>query len=316
MTRRRLSDRLAAQDVLWLDGGLASELERRGHDLDDPLWSAALLLSSPDAIAQVHTAYLQAGADVLVTASYQASDEGLRRRGLSPDQIDAVYDRSTALAKRARDAFARANPQRPPALVAASIGPYGAARADGSEYRGDYDVGRDALVAFHRRRMHRLAHDADVLACETIPCAVEVEALAVALGEVLPRHPGLQAWVSMSCRDDAHTSAGEPIEDAIAPALSVPGVAAIGVNCTAPQHIARLVARLVGMAGDRAVVVYPNAGEQWDAEAHRWSGDGTRPAPLSALANEWIALGARLVGGCCRTGPEHIAALRSGHDAG
>lgn len=311
-----LADRLATQPVVWLDGGLASELERRGHDLDDPLWSAALLLSQPDAIAAVHTAYLEAGADVLITASYQASDAGLAARGLSPTQIDAVYDRATAIAVQARDAFAAVHPDRPPALVAASIGPYGATRADGSEYRGDYDLDHTALVEFHRRRMRRLARGADVLACETIPCAAEVRALAVVLAEVLPEHEGLQAWVSMSCRDGAHTSAAEPIEDALAPVLSVPGVVAIGINCTAPRHVTSLVQRIAAIARDQAIVAYPNAGEHWDARAHRWCGDGTEPAPLSALADEWIAHGARIVGGCCRTRPEHIAAMRSRYDQG
>lgn len=309
-----LADRLATQPVVWLDGGLASELERRGHDLDDPLWSAALLLSRPDAIAGVHTAYLEAGADVLITASYQASDEGLAARGLSPTEIDAVYERATSLAVQTRDAFAAAHSDRAPALVAASIGPYGATRADGSEYRGDYDLDRDALVEFHRRRMRRLAHGADVLACETIPCAAEIEALAVVLAEVLPEHHRLQAWVSMSCRDAAHTSAGEPIEDALAPVLSVPGVVAVGINCTAPRHVTSLVQRIGAIVKDQAIVAYPNAGEHWHAEDHRWSGDGTEPASLAALAGEWIAHGARLVGGCCRTGPEHIAAMRSRHD--
>ena len=308
----KLGTLLAARGVAILDGGLATELAYRGYDLDDPLWSAALLLREPDAIAAVHTDYLEAGADIIIAASYQASYAGLAARGLDRDHADAIFDHAMDLARHARDTWLASTDQGTPTpLVAASIGPYGATLADGSEYTGEYGpVTEDALVEFHRPRLQRLAARADVLACETIPSRVEVAALARVLAEVLPSHPGLSAWISCSCRDDRHVAHGEPIEDALASALSVPGVEAVGINCTAPDRVEPLVRRVAAIAGELAIVAYPNAGETWNAAAHAWDGDATDPEAFCALARTWVEAGATIVGGCCRTGPSHIAALR------
>ncbi len=306
----RLSRLLADGTVARLDGGLATELSRRGHDLDDPLWSAKLLLSDPEAVAAVHTDYLHAGADIIVSASYQASYQGLAERGLSSAQADEVFDRATRLAIDARDRFvSRTRPDRRP-LVATSVGPYGATRADGSEYTGAYGLSVAELVAFHGPRLRRLAANAEFLACETIPSADEVAALAAVLAEVVPVGSPLQAWVSVSCRDDTRVCHGEPIEEALAPALALPQVAAVGVNCTHPDHVEGLVRRLAAVAGDRAIVVYPNAGEGWDAQRHTWSGSPTTPADYAEMSRRWVAAGSRIVGGCCRTTPRHIAALQ------
>jgi homocysteine S-methyltransferase len=294
---------LADDGVLLLDGGLATELAERGHDLNDPLWSARLLLDDPAAIEAVHHAYLAAGADVATAASYQASLPGLRARGLSEDAARDVLRLAMALARRACEhAAAERDPGHPRPLAVASLGAYGAYLADGSEYRGDYAVDDATLAAYHRERLAVLAPLADLVACETIPCLREAECLA----EVLAGSP-TPAWVSFSCRDDAHVAHGEPIERCAAAVARVPTVVAVGVNCCAPAHVEGLVRRVAG-ACDQAIVAYPNAGERYADGS--WCGERTSPERFVELAARWHAAGARILGGCCRTGPAHVAALQ------
>jgi len=304
-----LSPFLANDGVVVLDGGLATELESRGADLGDPLWSARLLVDAPDLIRQVHAAYFAAGADVATTASYQATFEGFARRGIARGAATDLLRLSVALAIESRDAFwaepaNRAGRRRP--LVAASIGPYGAFLADGSEFRGDYGLSREALVEFHRPRLAVLAGSgADLLACETIPCRVEGEALVRLLAE----RPGPPAWLSFSCRDGRHVRHGEPLADCVALADAVDRVVAVGVNCTAPRHVEPLLRSIAG-ATSKPLVAYPNRGEDWDAGGRRWVPGGPVTAPdFGALARAWYAAGARLIGGCCRTGPADIRAM-------
>lgn len=303
-----LDELIARHGVAILDGGLATELERRGADLRDPLWSARLLLEAPELIRDVHLDYYRAGADVATTASYQASFEGFARRGLDAAAAAGLLRRSVALACEAREMFwadpaARAGRDRP--LVAASVGPYGATLHDGSEYRGDYGLDVDALIAFHRPRLAVLAAaGADLLACETVPCRDE----AVALARLLREFPQVRAWITFSCRDGAHVSRGEPFADCIDALADCEQVAAVGVNCTAPEHIASLV-EIAALRTAKPIIVYPNSGEHYDAAAKCWHGDGT--ATLAEHAPEWHRLGARMIGGCCRTTPADIRALRT-----
>jgi homocysteine S-methyltransferase len=304
----RLDELLARHGVVILDGGLATELERRGADLRDPLWSAKVLLDAPELIRRVHLDYYRAGADVATTASYQASFDGFARRGLDAAAAASLLRRSVALACEARDAFwtdAAARAGRSFPLVAASVGPYGAMLHDGSEYRGGYGLDVDALVAFHRPRLAVLASaGADMLACETLPCRDE----ALALARLLPEFPEVRAWISFSCRDGAHVSEGDPLAACVDALEGCAQVAAIGVNCTAPQHIASLV-EIAASRTAKPIVVYPNSGERYDAAAMCWHGSGA--ATLAAHAEQWYRLGARLIGGCCRTTPEDIRALRA-----
>lgn len=299
---------LERQPVAILDGGLATELQARGADLDDPLWSARLLADQPALIEQVHHDYFAAGADLSISASYQASFAGFAARGIAHDAAATLMRRSVELACAARDRFwgrqqLPDGPGRARPLVAASIGPYGASLADGSEYRGDYDLDEDALFAFHRERFEVLANaGADLLACETIPCLAEARALA----RLFAAHPGAGGWISFSCRDALHVSSGERYADCVAALQGCAGLCAVGVNCSSPGDIAGLL--------DAArphtrlpFVVYPNSGERYDAVQRCWG--GTR-LPLVTLAPEWVARGARLVGGCCRTAPPDITALR------
>jgi homocysteine S-methyltransferase len=298
---------LARQPVVILDGALATELEARGCDLDDPLWSAKVLLEAPERIAAVHADYFAAGADVAITASYQASLTGLMRRGLDAQAALALMGRSVTLAAEVRDAFWREPANRVGRLrplVAGSVGPYGAYLADGSEYRGDYDLSEAALMDFHRPRMAALVSaGADLLACETLPCLAEARALSRLLGEF----PGTWAWFSFSARDGAHVCHGERLADCAALLDGHPQVAAVGVNCTAPVFVPDLI-RAARSASDKPIIVYPNSGEIYDTETRTWR-DGPSRAAFADAAPDWYRAGARIIGGCCRTTPADIAAL-------
>ena len=303
-------------DPVWiLDGGLATTLESRGFDLDDPLWSARLLVEAPEAIRRAHADFLEAGADCIATASYQASLEGFAARGIDRAQGEALLHRSVALAVEARDAFWRdarvaegrsaAGTTRRRPLVAASVGPYGAFLADGSEYTGRYPVGRPGLEAFHRKRWHLFAQsEADLLACETIPSGEEARVLLGLMAET----PDTPAWLSLSCRDTRRLCDGTPIEDVALLCDRVPNLVAVGVNCTDPSSIEAILTEL-RRSTDKPLIAYPNAGGLYEIESRSWS---STPAPDGWLgaSHEWRRLGARAVGGCCRIGPGTISALR------
>lgn len=288
-----------------LDGGLSNELEALGHHLNHPLWSARLLKDNPRAIVQAHLNYFRAGADCVITSSYQASVEGLRRAfQTGQDEAAALLARTTELAEQARTEYLAGNPGRP-LFVAASVGPYGAVLHDGSEYRGDYRLSREELTEFHRSRLEILARTgADLLACETIPSGPE----AAILGLLLSKH-NKPAWVSCSCRDDRHLNDGTPLAEVAAGLAEIDEVFALGVNCTAPEHVSSLIRIIRENAPGKRVVVYPNSGEVYHAESGTWSGfDETGHGAL--MAREWRDLGADIIGGCCRVGPAQITAIR------
>jgi homocysteine S-methyltransferase len=318
---------LAARGHVLLDGGLATALEQRGHDLGTRLWSARLLLDEPDEVAAVHRAYLSAGADCITTASYQASVPGFVAAGLAVAQAQTALRRSSELALAARAEVAgplRTGPLSPgpsprgtavsdPAgrtiprrLVAASVGPYGAYLADGSEYHGRYGVGVEVLDDFHRPRFQLLAStDVDVLACETIPSVEEAEVL---LG-VLDETPGIWAWMSFSCRDATAISDGTPFSEVVQRCARHERVAAVGVNCTAPRHVPALIASARSVT-DLPLIAYPNSGEVYDARSKTWGEDPGGAESWLATMGDVRAAGATITGGCCRIGPELIAQLR------
>ncbi|MGW9399081.1 homocysteine S-methyltransferase [Streptomyces sp. NPDC055642] len=285
-----------ADGTVVLDGGMSNQLASAGHDLSDELWSARLLAEDPEAVTAAHLAYFDAGADVAITASYQATFEGFARRGTGQDEAAALLALSVECARTA----ARRSRTSRPLWVAASVGPYGAMLADGSEYRGRYGLSVTELERFHRPRMEVLAAAApDVLALETVPDTDEAEALLRAL-----RGLGIPAWLSYSAAGD-RTRAGQPLEDAFAPAARADEVIAVGVNCCTPEdadHAVALAARVTG----KPVVVYPNSGEEWDARARNWTGT---PTFTASRVTGWRESGARLIGGCCRVGPETISSI-------
>ncbi|PRQ08620.1 homocysteine S-methyltransferase [Enhygromyxa salina] len=297
----RLRELLERAPFVILDGGLATELERDGATLDDPLWSAKMLIEQPARVRAVHRRYVEAGADLITTASYQATIPGLLARGLDEDSAHALLRDSVVIARAAAS---------PSTLVAASIGSFGAFLADGSEYRGDYGLDRAALVAFHSPRVAVLsAAGPDLLAFETIPSALE----AAAIAELLNASSGPCAWVSFSLRpgSDVAVSDGTPLREAVAPLLGHPRIAAIGVNCVDPREVLPAIDALVTLeasAGSGEVIfAYPNSGERW--VEHAWTGPQTELEQFTELAGRWLDAGARMIGGCCRTGPGHVRAL-------
>lgn len=295
--------------ALVIDGALATELERRGYDLKDELWSAKILLEQPDAIKKLHFDYFKAGADCAITASYQATVEGFTKRGLNKKEAIALIQRSVKLAIEARDEFwadetNRAGRSKP--FIAASVGPYGAFLADGSEYRGNYGLSEKELMDFHRPRVRALVEaGADMLACETIPSPVEAQALA----KLLREFPNAAAWLSFSARDEKHISEGQAFADCVNQFGNNTQILAIGVNCTSPKYIPSLI-REAKKVTDKPVLVYPNSGETYDAVNHDWNGDPVSES-FGEQAKEWYNAGAGLIGGCCRTTPDDIRAISS-----
>ena len=299
---------LEQQGIMILDGSLGAELTSRGYDLDDELWSAKLLFDDPQAIVDLHRAYLEAGADCLTSASYQGTFEGFARHGVSTTEAGGLLRLSVDLAIQARDDYwdepAHRNRRLRP-LVAASIGPYGAYLADGSEYTGDYGLSEADLVSFHRQRFEVLAStDANLLAIETVPSLLEARALLHLLAET----SGPPAWLSFCCRDDRRLADGSDLASAAVELAGAERLAALGINCTPPHLISGLIATL-RQATDKPIVIYPNSGEAYDARKKRWVALDS-PLDLAGLAAQWRDAGASLIGGCCRIGPRHIRQIR------
>jgi homocysteine S-methyltransferase len=277
-----------------VDGGLSTALTEQGYDLSHELWTARLIAEEPDALVGAHRAFLDAGSEVLITSSYQASIDGFERTGATRIEAQALLQSTTAIARQAVGDRS--------AIVAASVGPYGAVLADGSEYRGDYELSNGELVVFHRDRVRLLAEtEPDWWACETIPTAAEAVAMGLALSAVRK----LPTWMTFTCRSGSHTFGGDRIEDAVAAALSACDLAAVGVNCTAPGFVPELLERIRRVT-DLPLVAYPNSGQTWDATNKVWMGD-----PGATDVTAWIAAGAEYVGGCCGVGPTELAHLAS-----
>jgi homocysteine S-methyltransferase len=301
----KFNELLQRSGPIILDGGLATQLESMGFDISGSLWSAGLLDKNPRAIVAAHRAYLDAGADCIVSASYQASRHGFVAHGYSVAEADRLIARSVELALTAREEYLADNPAADSPLVAASVGPYGATLHDGSEYTGRYRISAQQLGRFHAERLALLdASGADVLAVETIPNFTEARVLCDLLEEV-----STPAWVSFACKDERNLSDGSEFWAAAGLFADHPCVHAVGINCTAPKFIAALIVEAKAAAPDKAIVVYPNSGEIYNAADNSWSGIAC-DFNTDFDAAGWYAAGAKLIGGCCRTGPANIAALR------
>ncbi len=304
-----ISDFIRQQGFFVLDGGLATELETRGADLNDKLWSAKLLLEDTELIRLAYLDYLRAGADCIVSATYQATIPELVRRGLSEADAAELLNLSVWLALETRNAFwshpaNRAGRVKP--IVGASIGPYGAYLADGSEYTGDYGLDESQLYEFHRRRWSILSSTgAEMMACETIPSRAEANALARLLDET----PDSNMWLSFNCCDETHIADGSSLRETISELKYHDRIVAFGVNCTPPSLVPSLVEQ-VREVSDKPIMVYPNSGEGWDAERKEWVGVA-EPVDFGQEAAGWFNLGAVCIGGCCRTGPEHVRQIRA-----
>jgi len=302
-----LSDYLHQQSTVYLDGALATELERRGATLNDALWSARVLDDQPELIQEVHLTYFRAGADIATTASYQATLPGFLALGYDQKTAHRLVRRSVRLAQDARQQFWETGDttKRLYPLIAASVGPYGAYLADGSEYSGRYGKSKQQLAAFHEPRLEWLLEEQpDLIAFETLPCLEEAEVLL----RLLERYPDQQAWFSFSARDDQSISDGTAVEEAARLLGEHPQVAALGINCTPPDNILGLLERL-GAHTDKPLLAYPNSGEGWDAEKRCWLTASRSPKGFGDWPPKWINAGARIIGGCCRTGPKDIKTM-------
>lgn len=272
-----------------LDGGLSTALEELGERPAGVLWTAHTLLERPEVVTAAHRSAVDAGADLVISSSYQASEEGFVAAGLDATAARRLLGSTTEVARRSG---AR--------LVACSVGPYGAFRADGSEYHGRYDATWDEVRAFHRRRLEVLVDSGpDLFAIETMPSAAEAQIVV----EELRRRTDAPAWVSFTCRDESSTSAGDEFTVAVEAVSG--GVQLVGVNCTAPHHVQPL---LRSLGGSVPAVVYPNHGGVWDATTKCWA-DPSLGAGLVDLAPLWVESGAVAIGGCCGVGTDGVAAL-------
>jgi homocysteine S-methyltransferase len=285
-------------NVVVLDGGLSTQLEYLGADFSGDLWTGRALLDNPDIVRQAHQDFVDAGAQIITSASYQVSRRGFIAAGLTAADADRALVASVELA---REATANTAVQ-----VAASVGPYGATLHDGSEYRGNYGIDQAVLEDFHRERIAVLASARpDFFAVETIPEITEARAVVA----VLRDYPAIPAWISFSCADDAHIASGETIEDAVAAVAGLPGLVAVGINCVPPESVSALVTRIAAVT-DIPIIGYPNRGGVWDATTNSWVGH--TPLSLAQWREQWEGLGVRFIGGCCGHGADAIAELAAG----
>ncbi|XP_030057193.1 homocysteine S-methyltransferase 1 isoform X1 [Microcaecilia unicolor] len=298
------------EDVKILDGGLSTELEAAGFLIQgDPLWSARMLHTNPQAIKDIHLRFLQSGAEVITTATYQASVEGFcRYLGLQTEEAAELLQLGVKLAKEAAEEFSFQSSEKKRILIAGSVGPYGAFLHDASEYTGHYvdTMSLEELKAWHRQQIRCLeSAGVDLIAMETIPSQKEAEALV----ELLREFPNTKAWLSYSCQDEQHTSHGENFEEAVKVATKSKQLVALGLNCCPPNVVSPLLTSAnKNKCLDIEWIIYPNSGEVWDIHAG-WKGCSIE-RPLAVWALEWIHLGAKWIGGCCRTTPSDIADLQ------
>lgn len=304
----RLKRLISSDGPLILDGGLATELEAQGAKLQgDPLWSARLLHTNPQAIKEAHSRFLLSGADVITTATYQASIQGfISHLDVSSEWARELLMSGVRLARETVESWASGERSL---FVAASVGPYGAFLHDGSEYTGAYaqQMSVEELKLWHKAQVECLtAAEADLIAFETIPSIKEAQAVV----ELLREFPDSGAWLSFSCKDEKHISDGSPFIDAVQVACRSPQLLAVGVNCCHPAVVEPLLdSARAALGPDTSWVVYPNSGEEWDSE-QGWQKSEQTAGWMPELSHAWVKQGAALLGGCCRIGPSHIAALR------
>jgi len=289
---------------ILLDGGLSYVLERSACDLNHKLWSAHLLFSDPEKILNAHLSYLEAGAECLITSSYQASIQGFLDLGHDLDEAKKYILRSVELAVRARDIFYKKSNSSRKIYIAASIGSYGAYLADGSEYYGSYEINDDDLRDFHLSRIEILdTSEADFFACETIPSLREANILANIFNNT-----DKKAWIAFSCKDGQHICDGTPIVKAISGLIKFDSIFAVGVNCSDPNFISSLIRLIKSVTKDKKIAIYPNSGEAYCTETKTWL-SLSKPPDYIKMVREWLDLGADILGGCCGIGPKHIQSI-------
>ncbi|MBT1137553.1 homocysteine S-methyltransferase [Lactiplantibacillus argentoratensis] len=282
------------------DGAMATELEKRGVATNSALWSATAMLDHPDAIQAVHQSYLDAGAKIMTTNTYQANVPTFEQAGIAAAQARQLIQQAVTIAHTARDASHVTN-----AVIAGSIGPYGAYLADGSEYTGAYQLTPSAYQDFHRERLALImAAGVDVLALETMPRLDEVQALVQLITTTWPQQP---YWVSFSIKDPQTLCDGTSLAAAAKWVAAQPNVVAVGVNCTTLENIAPALTTLKAAVAV-PLIVYPNSGDQYDPVTKTWQATHLSHQ-FASFVPRWLAAGARIIGGCCRTTPKDIATV-------
>lgn len=303
-----LSDLLARRGSLVIDGAMSTALESKGCDLNDSLWSSKVLIESPETIKAVHRDYFDAGANIAITASYQASEAGFAKRGYDARESRALIMRSVELAQEARSEWAAAEPGRTTAdcLIAGAVGPYGAYLANGAEYTGDYALTKDEFKRFHELRVNALIDaGADILAFETMPRFDEVEALL----ELIAGRD-VTCWVTVTfAKTGGETMADGTELEKLAKLLDAnPQVEAFGLNCVKRPLVEAALKRFRSVS-TKPLIVYPNSGEVYDPSTKTW-----HQPPAGSIESQgwghyvplWKQLGAVCLGGCCRTLPADI----------
>lgn len=300
-----MSNPISFNQNIIIDGALASELQRRGCDLNDSLWSAKVLIEQPDLIRQVHYDYFKAGADCATTASYQASPLGFAKKGISLDESIKLIKKSVELAQQAKEQYLTQIGKNKPLFIAGSVGPYGAYLADGSEYTGNYQLSEEEFIEFHQIRIQALIDaKADILACETLPNFAEIKAIV----KVLKQYPTMTAWFSFTLKDANHLSDGTPLKEVIDYLNNVDQVVSVGINCIALEEVTAALTVLQTLTR-KPLIVYPNSGEQYDPTTKQWHKNHQHNCTFKNQLPTWLKLGAKLIGGCCQTTPKDIAEI-------
>jgi homocysteine S-methyltransferase len=297
-----IQELLAQNQYVIIDGALASELQRRGCDLNDSLWSAKVLIEQPDLIRQVHYDYFNAGADCATTASYQASPLGFTQKGISLAESIALIKKSVALAQQAKQEYLNRTGINKLLFVAGSVGPYGAYLANGSEYTGDYQLSDDEFIEFHQIRIQALIDaKVDILACETLPNFAEIKTLT----NLLQQYPTMTAWFALTLKDANHLSDGTPLDNVIDYLNHIDQVVSVGINCIALEDVTEALMVLQTLT-TKPLIVYPNSGEQYDPTTKQWQQNHQHNCTFKNQLPAWLKLGAKLIGGCCQTTPNDI----------
>lgn len=294
---------LNQKNFIIVDGALASELQRRGSDLNDSLWSAKVLFEQPELIRQVHYDYFKAGADCAITASYQATPLGFAKKGINLNDSIALIQKSVELAQQAKQQYLSELDQSKPLLIAGSVGPYGAYLADGSEYTGAYQLTEEAFMEFHYVRIKALIDaNVDLLACETLPSFTEIKALT----KVIKQFPKISCWFSFTLKDDQHLSDGTPLSLVVEYLNNIEQIASVGINCIALEKVTRSL-NVLNKLTSKPLIVYPNSGEVYDPLIKQWHPNPQHNCTFANQLTNWIESGAKLIGGCCQTTPNDIA---------
>ena len=288
-----------------IDGALASELQRRGCDLNDSLWSAKVLIEQPELIQQVHYDYFKAGADCAITASYQATPMGFAQKGIELEESIKLIKTSVKLAQQAKMQYLNDIKQDKALLIAGSVGPYGAYLANGSEYTGDYQLSESEFIAFHKDRVTALIDaGVDILACETMPSFLEIKALV----KLIQQFSMVNCWFSLTLKDQQHISDGTPLTEVIEYLNSIEQIVSVGINCIALEKVTPAL-EVLSKLTSKPLIVYPNSGEQYDPTTKQWHKNHHYNCTFANQLDTWIKLGAKLIGGCCQTTPEDIVEI-------